>query len=191
MLRGKDLEEWEKRERERLTQNRNPVAEKWFKHNPFIADMVYGQTTWNKPKSKFHAWLLDCKVHYFPGFLFMKPDEAGVTQKEALKEICSLYPYKGEDIKEENICHKLKTESPHDDLYIKYAGELWRAYLDLRRLKGIHGYTRNIFLVLRWLLWEEYNRKEAELEEMCKETFEGELPEDWKKILEVENVGLW
>ncbi len=191
MFRGKELGVWEKRERERLARRKDAVAQRWFKHNPFIAEMVYGQNTWNKPKSEFHAWLLDCKVNCFPCFLYMKPSEAGITQKQAIKEICSLYPYEVGDVKEENICHKLRTKRSYDDLYVKYAGELWRAYLNLRRLKGIKGYARNIFLVSRRLLWEEYNKKERELEEICEETPEGEIPRDWKKKLKVENVGLW
>jgi hypothetical protein len=85
----------------------------------------------------------------------------------------------------------LKKDSAYDDLYVKYAGELWRAYLNLRRLKGIKGYTRNIFLALRWALWEEYNRKKGELEEIYGETPESEIPRDWTKKLKVENVGLW
>ncbi len=190
-FREKEQVMWEKRERERLARRKDTVAQKWFKHNPFIAKMAYGQNTRNKPKSKFHAWLLDCKVNYFPCFLYMKPIEAGITQKQAIKEICSLYPYEVGDVKEENICHKLRTERSYDDLYVKYAGELWRAYLNLRRLKGTKGYTQNIFLVLRRLLWEEYNKKEGELEEICKGTPEGEIPKDWKKKLKVENVGLW
>jgi len=188
---GKELELWEKREKERLAEKKNVTSQKWFKHNPFIAKMVYEQTTWNRPKSKFHAWLLDCKVNYFPCFLYMKPSEAGITQKQAIEEICCFYPYEAGDIKEENICRRLKKESAYDDLYVKYAGELWRAYLNLRRLKGIKGYTRNIFLALRWALWEEYNRKKGELEEIYGETPESEIPKDWKKKLKVENVGLW
>ena len=190
-FRENELEMWKKIEKERFARRKDAVAQKWFKHNPFIAEMVYGQTTWNKSKSKFHAWLLDCKVNYFPCFLYMKPSEAGITQKQAIKEICSSYHYEVGDVKEENICHKLRTELSYGDLYVKYAGELWRAYLNLRRLKGIKGYTRNIFLVSRRLLWEEYNKKERELEEICEGTPEGEIPRDCKKKLKVENVGLW
>jgi len=191
MPRVTELELWKKREEERLAEKMNVASQKWFKHNPFIAKMVYDQTTWNKPNSKFHAWLLDCKVNYFPCFLYLKPGEAGITQKQAIEEICVYYPYEVVQVKEENICCRLKKNSAYDDLYVKYAGELWRAYLNLRRLKGIKGYTRNIFLGLRWALWEEYNRKKGELEEIYGETPESEIPRDWTKKLKVENVGLW
>ncbi len=191
MPRVTELELWKKREEERLAEKKNVTSRKWFKHNPFIAKMVYEQTTWNISKSKFHAWLLDCKVNYFPCFLYMKPSEAGITQKQAIHEICCYYPYELGDVKEENICCRLKKNSAYDDLYVKYAGELWRAYLNLRRLKGIKGYTRNIFLALRWTLWEEFNRKKRELEEIYGETPESEIPRDWTKKLKVENVGLW